>query len=139
MRLDEAARRYIGVKFLHQGRNPGIGVDCVGLASVVAKDCGLHWLAEHDLTTYARNPNGGELERRMRAAFGPPVRELLPGYLVTIDFYGQSRHVGIVSLMEDGRIGLIHALGSPPEVVEHGIDERWRRRISGIYRVEVPV
>lgn len=134
-RLDIAARKYVGVSFLHQGRNPDIGVDCVGLAKIVAvDDCGLHRLAQHDLTNYARNPNGGELERRMQAAFGPPVSELSPGRLVTIDFYGQSRHVGIVG-EHNGRLTLIHAYGRPPRVVEHGLDEKWRRRITGIYEV----
>lgn len=133
-RLDIAARKYLGVKFLHQGRNPDIGVDCVGLASLVAKDCGLHWLSEHDLTTYARNPNGGELERRMMAAFGPPVYELSPGCLVTIDFFGQSRHVAVLG-EHNGRLTMIHAYGRPPCVVEHGIDDKWLRRITGIYSV----
>jgi hypothetical protein len=133
-RLDLAARKYVGTTFLHQGRNPEIGVDCVGLASVLVKDCGLHWLAEHDLTNYARNPNGGELERRMQAAFGPPVKELAPGCLVTIQFYGPTRHVGIVGEY-NRRLTLIHALGVPPRVVEHGIDDKWLRRITGIYRV----
>lgn len=131
-RLDLAARKYVGVPFLHQGRNPSVGVDCVGLAKQVILDCGLHALAEHDLTAYARNPNGGELERRMQAAFGPPVPELAPGCLVTIDFYGQSRHVGIIG-DHSGRLTLIHAYGRPPRVIEHGIDEKWRRRITGIY------
>lgn len=134
-RLDIAARKYVGVPFMHQCRNPAVGVDCVGLAKIVAIDCGLHALAEHDLTTYQRNPNGGELERRMQAAFGPQVRDLAPGRLVTIDFYGKSRHVGIVG-EDNGRLTLIHAYGRPPRVIEHGIDAKWRRRITGIYTVE---
>lgn len=133
-RLDLAARKYVGTPFLHQGRDPSVGVDCVGLASVLLRECGLTELASHDLTNYAKNPNGGELERRMQAAFGPPVKDLAPGCLVTIDFYGQSRHVGIVG-EHNGRLTLIHAYGRPPRVIEHGIDDAWRRRITGIYRV----
>lgn len=135
-RLDIAARKYVGVPFMHQGRDTEIGVDCIGLARVVAVECGLHWLASHDLTNYAKNPNGGELERRMQAAFGRPVKELAPGRLVTIDFYGQTRHVGIVG-DDNGRLTLIHAYGRPPRVIEHGIDAKWRRRITGIYRIGV--
>lgn len=134
-RLDLAARKYLGTPFLHQGRNPDIGVDCVGLAKQVVMDCGLHWLAAHDLTNYARDPNGGELERRMQAAFGPPIYELAAGRLVTVDFYGQSRHVGVIGVLPDGRFSLIHAYGRPPRVIEHGINAKWRRRITGIYRV----
>lgn len=133
-RLDLAARKYVGTTFLHQGRDPSVGVDCVGLASVLLKECGLHELASHDLTTYASNPNGGELERRMQAAFGAPVKELAPGCLVTIQFYGPTRHVAIVGEY-NGRLTLIHAYGRPPRVIEHGIDDKWRRRITGIYRV----
>lgn len=133
-RLDIAARKYLGTTFLHQGRNPEVGVDCVGLAKQVVLDCGLHALAEHDLSAYARNPNGGELERRMRAAFGEPVKDLAPGCLVTVQFFGPSRHVGIVGEY-NGRLTLIHAYGRPPKVIEHGIDDKWRRRITGIYRV----
>lgn len=133
-RLDLAARKYVGTTFLHQGRDPSVGVDCVGLASVLLKECGLHELASHDLTTYARNPNGGELERRMQAAFGPPVKDLAPGCLVTIQFYGPTRHVAIVGEY-NGRLTLIHAYGRPPRVIEHSIDDKWRRRITGIYRV----
>lgn len=133
-RLDIAARKYIGTPFLHQCRNPEIGVDCVGLASVLLKECGLHELASHDLTNYARNPNGGELEQRMGNAFGPPVQYLAPGCLVTVQFFGPSRHVGIVGEY-NGRLTLIHAYGRPPRVVEHGIDDKWRSRITGIYCV----
>lgn len=133
-RLDLAARKYVGTPFLHQGRDPSVGVDCVGLASVLLRECGLHDLASHDLTNYARNPNGGELERRMQAAFGPPVKDLAPGCLVTIQFYGPTRHVAIVGEY-NGRLTLIHAYGRPPQVIEHGIDDKWRRRITGIYRV----
>lgn len=136
VRLDIAARKYVGTVFRHQGRSPDTGLDCVGLAKqVTVDDCGLLWLAAHDLRAYARNPNGDELERRMAAAFGAPVSEIVPGRLVTIGFHnGKTRHVGIVGEYE-GRLTLIHAYGRPPKVIEHGINDWWRRRITGIYEV----
>lgn len=132
-RLDIAARRYLGVPFLHQGRDPSVGIDCVGLLVLAARDCELHELAAQDFTSYARNPAHGELERRLGAALGPSVCCPLPGDVVSVDFKGQTRHVGIVG-EHNGRLTLIHTYTSA--VIEHGIDDKWRRRITGIYRLE---
>lgn len=133
-RLDVAARRYLGVPFLHQGRNPAIGIDCVGLLVLAARDCGLNDLAAHDLTSYARNPAKGELERRLRAALSP-VSEPIPGDVVSISYHGQTRHVAIVG-ERNGRLTLIHTASNVGRVVEHGLTDQWRSRITGIYRVE---
>lgn len=135
-RLDIAARHYLGVPFLHQGRDLRIGIDCVGLLVLAARDCELHSLAAHDFTEYQRNPSAQEFERRLRAALGEPASCCpLPGDVVSIDFFGQTRHVGIVG-EDSGCLTLIHTYNRPAKVIEHGIDDRWRRRITGIYRVE---
>lgn len=136
MRLDIAARSYLGVPFLHQGRNPAVGIDCVGLLVLAARDCGLHELAAQDFTAYDRNPAMGQLESRLQAALGNPLRVLTPGCVVSVDFFGQTRHVGIIG--EDaGRLTIIHTYNRPAMVIEHGIDAKWLRRITGAYRVEV--
>lgn len=131
--LDVAARRYLGVPFLHQGRDPSVGVDCVGLLHLAVRDCGHHALLSHDITSYDRNPANGELESRLRVAL-VPVDELSAGCVATFNFFGQTRHVGIIGSVA-GRLTLIHAYGRPNKVIEHGLDDKWRRRISGIYRV----
>lgn len=51
-----AARKYIGVRWLHQGRNRINGLDCVGLLVVVAQDLGL---SNYDFKAYQRHPVGG--------------------------------------------------------------------------------
>lgn len=56
----EAARRYEGARFRHQGRDPRTGVDCVGLAVVIARDLGIDCV---DSVTYARCPNPRNLLR----------------------------------------------------------------------------
>jgi cell wall-associated NlpC family hydrolase len=137
VRLDVAARAYLGVPFLHQGRDPRVGIDCVGLLVQSAKDCGWESLLAHDFTGYARNPAHGELERRLRDALGrPPACCPRPGDVVSIDFKGQTRHVAIVGVLPDGRLSLIHTYNAPAKVIEHGLDEKWRKRITGIYRLE---
>lgn len=36
-----AARSYIGVKCIHQGRSRAAGVDCIGLVVLALRDCGI--------------------------------------------------------------------------------------------------
>lgn len=135
VRLDIAAKRYIGVPFRHQGRNPSVGIDCVGLLVLSARDCGYGSLSDYDGTSYDRNPARGELERRIGRAL-TPYPELLPGCVVCMDFFGKVRHVGIISQLDDGRLGLIHSYNKPPRVVENGINERWMDFIKSVYRLE---
>lgn len=85
VRLDLAARRYLGTPFLHQGRDPSVGIDCVGLGQLACRDSGL---TTPDWTDYGRNPSGDTLETRLREVLGEPVCCLSPGCLVSIDFKG---------------------------------------------------
>jgi cell wall-associated NlpC family hydrolase len=136
LRLDLAARAYVGTPFLHQGRDPGVGIDCVGLVTLAVRDCGLTHLLPHDFTAYAKDPANGELERRLEAAFGSATHCCLHvGDVVAIDFKGQARHVGLIGVYE-GRPTLIHTYRTPARVIEHGLDAKWARRITGVYRVE---
>lgn len=132
VRLDLAARKYLSVPFLHQGRNPAVGIDCVGLGQLAALDCGL---SLPDWTDYGRNPANGLLEARLRAIFGEPICCVSPGCVVSIDFRGQTRHVAIVGEHPHG-LSLIHTASNVGRVVEHALTDTWRKRITGIYRVE---
>ena len=60
-----AARQLIGTPYLHQGRVPGHGVDCVGVGVCVAWACGIKpttW----NITGYRRIPDGHSLMRHLR-------------------------------------------------------------------------
>lgn len=135
MRFDIAARRYLGVRYLHQGRDPAVGLDCIGLLTCAARDCGLT-LVEHDRTDYGPNPHGGMLEQQLRAAFGSPSAGMSPGCVIAIAFPVVTRHVAIIGEGPHG-LTMIHTYNKPARVIEHRLDERWCRRITGIYRVEL--
>jgi hypothetical protein len=45
----------------------------------------------------------------------------------------EPQHVGIVSDYGDG-LGLIHAYAQSRKVVEHGLDEFWKKRLVACYR-----
>lgn len=138
-RLDIMARKYLGVTFLHQGRSPAIGIDCVGLVQLAARDCGI---VMPDWTDYGRNPAHGILESRLVAALGNPIMSLSPGCIVSIDFKGETRHLAIVGEHLLGGLSLIHTASNVKhgrelgKVVEHTLNETWRKRITGIYRIE---
>lgn len=134
MRLDEAARGLLGVPFRHQGRNPAIGIDCIGLIVVAGLRAGLAFPA-FDSTAYSEDPALGLLEAHLSAALGTPVAKdsLQAGDIVSIDYKGETRHVGIVAEHPHG-LSLIHTNMAVGEVTEARINEKWLRRIVGVYR-----
>ena len=70
--IAEAARRLIGVPFRHQGRDPDVGLDCVGVVVVAYDAAGI---ALHGRTDYPRRPSGPELRGMLREQ----LREVAPG------------------------------------------------------------
>lgn len=135
LRLDLAAREFLKVPFRHQGRDPAIGLDCIGLLCVAAYRLGVNlWV--HDDPSYARNPANGILEQRLQQAFGSRSRQLEPGCVVAIDFKGQTRHVGIVGEYAYGGLSLIHTSSSSKWVAENRLSDPWARRITGVYALE---
>lgn len=137
MRLDEAARQFVGVPFRHQGRDPAIGIDCIGLGRCASDLCG-HPFALYDRTDYNDDPAHGLLESYFEAAAASghivEVSDLAPGDMALIDFYGAIRHFGIVGEKLDGSLTLIHTNASVKSVTEAGLNFKWRRRIKRVYR-----
>lgn len=130
--LHEAARGYLGTPFHHQGRSRS-GLDCVGLVVLAMADCGR---PVDDVTSYGRNPHGGQLEAQLARAFGPAIHrdDMQPGDVVAIAFHRVVRHVGIVCDYAHGGLSLIHTDIDVGEVTEHRIDAAWARRIKGVWR-----
>lgn len=124
-----SARACIGTPFHHQGRAPGVGLDCAGLAIQV---CIANGFPFFDVETYGTRPRGGALEA---ALDGQPCltrienSDFAPGDLLLMRFTRDPQHLAIVS-----GIGIIHAYESAGAVVEHRLDDDWARRIVRSYR-----
>lgn len=119
-----AARSFLGTRWHHQGRNRA-GIDCIGLVVAVAHELGL--LGELDTPNYGRIPDG----RTLRAGLDlylQPTPTYQTGDVLLMRFETDPQHVGIVS-----DIGIIHAYAQMRKVVEHRIDEVWRKRIVCAY------
>lgn len=137
----EKAREYLDTPFRHQGRRKGIGIDCVGLPLCVGEDLGMidaRGLAfnRFDHSNYPAQPIGNMLAEEIAArAIEIPRDRIRPADIVTLRCGRVEMHVAIVSALDGGRLGLIHAYnGGPRCVTEHGLDGTWRARIVKAFR-----
>lgn len=121
------ARMFLRTPFQHQGRIPGITLDCAGVLVCSAAAAGIPCI---DRKAYGSTPANGQLEATLaeNVAAGFLVRadksNLRPADIVLMRFNGEPQHLGLI-----GNGTLIHAWQPIGEVVEHRLDAVWSRRI----------
>lgn len=124
------ARKYLGTPFHHQGRLLGKGIDCVGLIACVGRALGL---VDYDYTTYPRQPVKdlllAELDRCLDAIRVEDVEE---GDLFVFWLAPRLRLPQHVAFSTNK--GIIHTYADVGRVVEHGLTEKWVKRICAAYR-----
>lgn len=132
-RADEvvaAARACIGTPFRHQGRLPGVGLDCAGLGIVAAKAAGI---AIKDFSGYPHLPFDGMLKKMFDEQEGLQqitVNDIEFGDVLLMRISAAPQHVAIYV----GGGYMVHAYQAIGKVAEHRIDELWRRKIVAAYR-----
>lgn len=124
--LIEAARSFVGVPFLHQGRTQN-GLDCIGLVVAALTKVGVVFYEEPP--TYSRLPHGDSLLDPLRS-YCTPVEAVEPGVLIAIRFRREVTHVALVTGPT-----IIHSYASALRAVEHGFDRRWRALTVGQWRL----
>lgn len=146
-----AARGWLGTRFHHQGRlkakdgRPG-GVDCLGLLVGVAGELGLlerakrgcmvRPLVDFDRCDYGHLPDGDALHGILKEIMWPVrIEDMQVGDIVLMRFDKTPQHLAIITDYVGGGVGIIHALAAARKVVEHPLDEEWRKRIVYCYRV----
>ena len=118
------ARTWVGVPFLHQGRQQN-GIDCWGVPVVVLR--AFNALPEgFDDNNYPRAPLCDQIEERL-SQFCKRLTEPVPGCLIALKFARTVTHVAILTDTDT----LIHALERHEAVVEHGFRGMWRTRYYG--------
>lgn len=125
--LVDSARACLGTPFYHQGRVPGIGLDCIGLVIHAVKQIGV---AVEDECDYGREPQGQKLNAALIAHGFETVDTIDAGDVLLFRFNGEPQHVGLA--VSAGT--MVHAYAPIGRVVETNLGETWLRRISGIYR-----
>lgn len=123
----EAARACIGTPFHHQGRVPGVGLDCIGLVVVAARAAGINVRDQQD---YSPRPDGNKLIEAIAAHGAVKVDAVLPADILLFRYDGQPQHVALAT----SENSMVHAFAPAGRVVETSIGPYWRRRLLGIYR-----
>ena len=122
-----AARDYMGTPFHHQGRLPGVGLDCIGLIVVALEATGMRVTDRQD---YGRRPDGHSLAVALAAHGARPVADYRPGDVLLFAFDRRPQHVALMSA--PGKI--IHAYAPAGKVVETFLTAPWKRRLAGAWR-----
>lgn len=134
-----AARRYLGVRFVHRGRLPH-KLDCVGLIWRAYRDCGVELPCPSD---YGREPHLPRFMGTIVEALGPDIgkRDLQPGDVVTLRTANHPHHLAFIADHPDYPLGMLHASGEHPapgaphgRVVWHGLDRHYLARIVTVHR-----
>lgn len=123
----DAARECLGTPFHHQGRLPGVALDCAGVAVHVARRIGC---AVDEPAAYSRLPHKGLLESWLNRQ--PCLEQAASpdaGDVLLMRFTAEPQHIAIYT-----GTTIIHAYEGIGRTVEHDLDAKWRRRIVCVYR-----
>jgi NlpC/P60 family putative phage cell wall peptidase len=129
-----SARSWLGTPFKHQGRVKQVGCDCIGLLVGVVGELGLKdergmSLTQYDQQNYARVPDGKLFKNTLDNVLSKSI-EMQAGNVLLMKFHREPQHVAIVGA--DAKT-IIHCYQAAGKVVEHRLDELWRKRIVKIY------
>lgn len=137
--VDEA-RRWKGVRYLHQGRNR-FGLDCGGLIIAVYAALGI---SLRDFRAYGTEPDPERLVAHLRELFGDEVAigpvcadSLHAGDILVFRFPRASntpRHLGFVADRIGGGFNFIEANGNEGGVIERRLDEKYMSHVTHVFR-----
>lgn len=135
-RIVAEARTWKGTRFQHQGRLKGLGVDCVGFISEVAKNAGVTGV---EIPANYRPHEDGVIMLRLLRDHLELVEEMQPGDVIALCDEAVReptipRHLAIVTEIKPQTTFIIHA--SQHGVLEHRLNSLWLRRIHSIWRVK---
>ena len=127
------ARSWCGTRWQHQGRLQGVGVDCVGLIAEAGRDV----LSVDEAANYQRRPDGVTLKAKLEQYLTPiALADIQPGDVLLFATSGRPDHVGLVGdYPAAGELSLIHAYVKLRKVVEHRLDDHWKRQAVAAYRI----
>lgn len=125
-----AAEACLHTPFVHQGRVPGVGLDCAGLGIVCAKSVGLDI---KDFTGYPRLPFDGMLKKmfdEQSCLLAVSRSEMAAGDVLLMRIVTEPQHVAIYC----GSDIIIHAYSDVGKVVRQRLNADLRGKIVAVYR-----
>jgi cell wall-associated NlpC family hydrolase len=121
------ARSWVGVPFLHQGRNRN-GIDCVGLIIAVGQELGV-LPPNFERRDYGRVPSRKELEQKL-GLYCERAEAPAPGTVIGIRWNRELAHTAFCTGPT-----LIHAWEKRGLVVEHGYRGKWLAITDSVWRL----
>lgn len=125
-----AARELVGTPYHHQGRKPGVGLDCIGVPIEVARKVGI---AVHDFKGYGAIPQPEVLLQKIAENCTEiTLEQAQPGNLLCFKSgMTHPSHFGI--LLDDG--AFVHAYERMGRVVREPLDARWLRLLHSVWHI----
>lgn len=130
--VEALARSWVGTPYKHQGRQKGVGVDCIGLIWGVAAELGVDNSGVP--ANYPGTPDGLQLiagcEKYLVRREG--LDRVRGGVAILYGLDKRPQHFAIVGLY-GGQPTMIHAFAKRQRVVEHTWDRFWEERLVRMY------
>lgn len=126
--IQAALRPLVGTPFHHQGRQPGVGLDCIGVVVAVGRAVGM---PIKDRTDYGGQPVSGLLQRELDAQWVrlPGIKHARPGDILLMRFAREPQHVAVLT----DRRTIIHCYEHIGYCCEHRLAGVWQARIVRAY------
>ena len=126
LELIEYAKTLIDTPYIHQGRLPHVGLDCLGVVLAIANHFNLSF---YENISYSRYGDGVELIQEFENNLYRTTEPLL-GDVLIFKFRNVPSHVGILSEL-NGHPSLIHAYSTQGKTAEHNLDsdDWWSSKI----------
>jgi cell wall-associated NlpC family hydrolase len=139
-RIVEVARSYLGTPFAHQGRLPGVGLDCAGVVIAIARELGVV-APDFDITGYGRTPDGVSLMGWCRQYMTEvPRSEMRPGDVLCVAWETIPHHLCVLGDYRHGGLSIIHSIDQRGKVrgsvVEHRLVFGARMKFVAAFRLE---
>jgi len=131
-----AAKECLNTPFRHQGRLPGIALDCAGLLVYCFQKFDLPF---NDEMGYPRNPYDGQLDKILASQpslIAVPKSEMRAGDVLSMRIKSAPQHIAIHAGQEREKDYIIHGSSEHGKVCQHRLCDVWGARIMHVYRFE---
>lgn len=125
------ARTLRGVPFRHQGRNPNLGIDCVGFLVSLLDFAGVPH--PQDRLDYPITGHSQYLVDRLAGSLiRVPIFTALPAdvFLIARRPGGAPIHIALLT-----DYGIMHTSDAARKVAEHLLDESWLSRLDSAWKI----
>lgn len=136
----KVALTYVNTPYHHLGRLKGVGIDCAGVIVETMKELGLD--TSFDMKAYQRVADGLKLAQLCHNyAIMKPIKDghydFEDGDIILFNFVGNPQHLGFY-YNNNGMDYFIHAYNDPlvNKVIKQRLDSKWKKRISGVFKIK---